>query len=91
MLEELDIINEEKINRYGFERMNQLEAQINQQETKCVCLENIKEESFPGFFTTSAFLIMLDGSLRRPFFIRDEARNRIKKEKLMGLGVNRYT
>ena len=35
-------------------------------------LEDLEEKDYPGFFTIKSFIIMLDGTLKKPFFIRQK-------------------
>jgi hypothetical protein len=32
----------------------------------------LQETDFPGFFTVKAFIMMIDGTLKKPFFVRNE-------------------
>lgn len=33
-------------------------------------LEDLTETDYPGFFTVKSFLMMVDATLKKPFFIR---------------------
>lgn len=33
---------------------------------------DLKEADYPGFFTVRSFILMIDGALPRPFFIRSK-------------------
>ena len=33
-------------------------------------LEDLEESDYPGFFTVKSFIMMIDASLKKPFFIR---------------------
>ncbi len=33
-------------------------------------LYDISEKDYPGFFTVKSFILMIDGTLQKPFFIR---------------------
>lgn len=35
-------------------------------------LDDLKEKDYPGFFTVRSFIMMIDGSLQKPFFIRNK-------------------
>lgn len=41
-------------------------------ESGFVSLFKIANEDYPGFFTIKEFIVMLDGCLKRPFFIRNQ-------------------
>ena len=33
-------------------------------------LEDLGEDDYPGFFTVKSYILMLDATLKKPFFIR---------------------
>ncbi len=47
-----------------------MKDQLEQKMKRFKSLHDLKEEDYPGFFTVKSFLMMIDGTLPKPFFIR---------------------
>lgn len=47
-----------------------MKDQLEQKMKRFKSLYDLKEEDYPGFFTVKSFLMMIDGTLPKPFFIR---------------------
>jgi len=43
---------------------------LEQKMKKFKSLADLREEDYPGFFTVKSFIMMIDGTLAKPFFIR---------------------
>lgn len=48
--------------------LEELENKVN----KFSSLNDLEETDFPGFFTVRALIMMLDGTLTKPFFVRNQ-------------------
>lgn len=38
------------------------------------------EKDYPGFFTVKSYIMMIDGTLQKPFFIRNKGSNEILEQ-----------
>lgn len=56
--------------------LEELENRIN----KFASLNDLEESDFPGFFTVRALIMMLDGTLAKPFFVRNQDQRVIGQE-----------
>lgn len=66
-------IKEEEGQQAGFEEdedIDQTKQQFEEKLNKFKSLEDLEEQDYPGFFTVKSFIMMIDASLKRPFFIR---------------------
>ena len=43
-------------------------------------LDDLEESDYPGFFTVKSFIMMIDGTLKKPFFIRNKNRELIEQD-----------
>jgi hypothetical protein len=43
-------------------------------------LEDLTEKDYPGFFTVKSYIMMLNGTLKKPFFIRGKEGNEILEQ-----------
>lgn len=48
---------------------------LEQKMKKFKSLADLREEDYPGFFTVKSFIMMIDGTLAKPFFIRKNQTN----------------
>lgn len=47
-----------------------MKDQLEEKMKKFKSLSDLTEEDYPGFFTVKSFIMMIDGTLAKPFFIR---------------------
>ena len=47
-----------------------MKAELEKKMKKYRSLDDLHEDDYPGFFTIKSFIMMLDGTLKKPFFIR---------------------
>ena len=58
------------------ENFDEMKEELEEKMKKFKSLEDLDESDYPGFFTVKSFIMMIDGTLKKPFFIRknNEAR-----------------
>lgn len=50
--------------------MDEMKDKFEENINKYHSLFDLKESDYPGFFTVKSFIMMIDGTLPKPFFIR---------------------
>ena len=73
MTEELKDLNlKEDVNNENFEDedFDELKNKFEDNIKNFHSLEDLTEKDYPGFFTVKSYIMMIDGTLQKPFFIR---------------------
>lgn len=64
---------EDKIENENFqeeeEDIDEMKEKLEQKMKKFKSLFDLEESDYPGFFTVKSFIMMIDGTLKKPFFI----------------------
>lgn len=61
--------------------MDELKQKFEQNVDKFHSLHDLKETDYPGFFTVKSYIMMIDGVLAKPFFIRNKASSNTEDSK----------
>lgn len=49
-----------------------MEQRLLERKNRYTSFQNLGDEDYPGFFSIREFILMVDGCLNKPFFLRDK-------------------